>query len=133
MRKLSKKRLLLGVFFLLFLLTFSFILQNNASAAGLNDAFSNANDVASSSGYKATDIYTMVGNMILTALSLIGTIFIILMIYAGFEWMTAAGNEQKTDKAKMMIKQSIIGLVIIIAAYAITYFIISLFGSQLKI
>ena len=56
-------------------------------------------------------------------LSLLGVIFILLMIIAGYNWMTAAGDEQKVTKAKDTIRRAIIGLIILISAYAITYFV----------
>ncbi|MCK4539809.1 hypothetical protein KAU09_01500 [Candidatus Parcubacteria bacterium] len=61
--------------------------------------------------------------IIKTFLSILGIIFIILIILAGFNWMTSEGDEQKVTKAKETIRTAIIGLFIIIAAYAITYFI----------
>jgi Type IV secretion system pilin len=60
--------------------------------------------------------------IIRTALQLIGIVFLVLMLYAGFLWMTAGGNEESVTKAKNIIKASIIGLAIIFAAYSITYF-----------
>jgi hypothetical protein len=60
--------------------------------------------------------------IIRTALQLIGIVFLVLMLYAGFLWMTAGGNEESVAKAKNIIKASIIGLAIIFAAYSITYF-----------
>ncbi len=59
-------------------------------------------------------------------LSLLAIIFIILIIYAGFTWMTAGGDEAKVTKAKDTIQRSIIGIVIIIAAYSITYFVFNM-------
>lgn len=56
-------------------------------------------------------------------LSLLGLIFIILMLIAGFNWMTAGGDEQKVSKAKDTIEKAVIGLIIIIFAYSITYFV----------
>lgn len=56
-------------------------------------------------------------------LGLLGIIFIVLMIYAGYLWMTAAGNEEDIKKAKDLIKAAIIGLIIIVAAYSITHFV----------
>jgi cytochrome bd-type quinol oxidase subunit 2 len=56
-------------------------------------------------------------------LSILGVIFVILIIIAGYNWMTAAGDEQKVTKAKDTIRRAIIGLIIIVAAYAITYFV----------
>ena len=56
-------------------------------------------------------------------LGLLGVIFIILIIVAGYNWMTAAGDEAKVTKAKDTIQRAIIGLIIILAAYSITYFV----------
>ena len=59
-------------------------------------------------------------------LSLLGVIFLIILIYGGFLWMTSRGNEQEITRAKSIIQNSIIGLAIVIAAYAITYAAMSL-------
>ena len=56
-------------------------------------------------------------------LSLLAMIFIILMLTAGYSWMTASGDEEKVTKAKKTIQRAIIGLVVIMAAYAITAFV----------
>lgn len=119
---------------LLFILTILFSPQITA-ADNLENAFPMAEKVASGTYNTTSDIniYSMVGDIILVVLSLIGVIFIILMIYAGITWMTAAGNETNIDKAKNILKQSIIGLIIVIGAYTITYFIIKIFGSQLNL
>jgi hypothetical protein len=45
------------------------------------------------------------------------------MIYAGILWMTAQGNEQQVSKAKNLLINATIGLIITLAAYAITSFI----------
>jgi hypothetical protein len=67
----------------------------------------------------------LIGRIIRTLLGLLGIIFLVLMVYAGFLWMTARGESDPVDKAKEIIKQSIIGIVIIFLAYALTGFIIS--------
>lgn len=58
-------------------------------------------------------------------LSLLGIIFIVLIIYAGYNWMIAGGDEEKVTLAKQTLIRAVIGLVIIIAAYSITYFVFS--------
>jgi TRAP-type C4-dicarboxylate transport system permease small subunit len=65
-----------------------------------------------------------IGQIINVALGLLGIIFLILLVYAGFLWMTAAGNTEQLDKAKKILTTSVIGLVIILAAYAISAFVI---------
>jgi cbb3-type cytochrome oxidase subunit 3 len=66
---------------------------------------------------------TKVGQIVGAILSFIGVILLILVIYAGILWMTAAGNEKKTEQAKDILVSAIIGLIIVLSAYAITAFI----------
>jgi len=68
---------------------------------------------------------TMIAQIIQTALLFLGIIFLVLIIYAGFMWMTAAGNEDKISTAKKTMTAAIIGAAIILSAYAITYFVLN--------
>lgn len=63
------------------------------------------------------------GTIIGTALSMISVIFFVLMIYGGFLWMTAHGDEGQVTKAQDTITAAVIGIVVILAAYAITTFV----------
>ncbi len=65
------------------------------------------------------------GRIVNAVLGVVGLIVVILIIYAGFMWMTAGGNEQRIEKAKGILTNAIIGLIIIILAYAISYFVIN--------
>jgi hypothetical protein len=67
----------------------------------------------------------LVGNLITAILALLGVIFVAFIIYAGFKWMTSNGDSAKVDKAKAMIVQSTIGLIIMLISYGITEFIIN--------
>jgi cytochrome bd-type quinol oxidase subunit 2 len=64
-----------------------------------------------------------IGALISVFLGLLGVIFVILTIYGGFTWMTAAGNEEKVSKAARIIKASVLGILIIIAIYALWVFV----------
>lgn len=64
------------------------------------------------------------GGVIKGALVLVGTIFLILMVYGGYIWMLARGDEAAAKKAKDIITMAIIGIIIVLAAYTITYFIV---------
>ncbi|MFH0956080.1 MAG: hypothetical protein V1801_02625 [Candidatus Falkowbacteria bacterium] len=70
-------------------------------------------------------ISQIIGVVIQAALALVGTIFLVLMIHAGYNWMTARGDEEKVTKAKDTITRAIIGLIIVVGAYAIQAFVIS--------
>lgn len=54
---------------------------------------------------------------------LLGTIFIFLMVYAGYTWMTAAGEADKVKTAGHIIKVAIIGLIVTVGSYAIWQFL----------
>lgn len=89
----------------------------------LQDAGSHLNTVATKAGTTEGELSSIVGTVINTALTLIGLIFLILMVYAGFLWMTARGESDQVDKARKIIVGSVIGLVIVLSAYAITVFV----------
>ncbi|PIR43057.1 hypothetical protein COV24_04740 [candidate division WWE3 bacterium CG10_big_fil_rev_8_21_14_0_10_32_10] len=67
----------------------------------------------------------IIGNIIGAGLSFVGVLFFLLMIYAGIKWMLSKGNEQEATKALHTITAAIIGLIIVVSAYAITNFIFS--------
>jgi hypothetical protein len=67
----------------------------------------------------------VIGQIIYYAITFVGVIFLALTIYAGLLWMTAGGNEEKIKKAKKLITNSVIGLVIVLSAAAITDYILT--------
>lgn len=72
----------------------------------------------------------VVGRFINVFLSMIGIIFTVLIIYGGYLWMMAKGNSEEVEKAKEIFKNAAIGLVVVISAYAITYFILNVLVSK---
>lgn len=71
------------------------------------------------------DVPTLAGSVIGTALSLISVVFFILMVYGGFLWMTAHGKEDQVKKAQETIIAAVIGIIVVLASYAITNFVFS--------
>ncbi|HNX11265.1 MAG TPA: hypothetical protein PKI61_03935 [bacterium] len=121
-------------YFIAISLTLLAILPYGVGAAYDFEQNTGLNNAAQTSGYAQQKLFGQGGSLesgvsiILTgALSLLGVIFLILMIYGGISWMTAQGNDQKVSKAKDIIMNSITGLVIVAAAYAITYFVVKTF------
>lgn len=97
----------------------------------LGDAMTKLRPLGDAAGVSGGgDIQSTFGTIINAALSLIGTIFFILMIYAGFLWMTARGDEGQIDKSKQIISGTIIGLVLVVSAYAITVFVTGRFQTE---
>ena len=66
----------------------------------------------------------LIAIIISALLSVLGLVFLILIIYSGFTWMTAGGDENKVTKAKETLKNAIIGLVLTAGSYAIWGFIV---------
>jgi hypothetical protein len=100
-----------------------------AHAQGLKNAGSKLDQTAKPAGVEGTgSIDSVVGTGIRVALSLVGIIFLVLMVYAGYLWMTARGEETQIDKAKDIISAAIIGLVIVMGAYAITTLVMTRFA-----
>lgn len=96
----------------------------------LDDALGHLGKTGEKAGVEQdSDLSSIVGTIINAALSLVGIIFLVLMVYAGYMWMTAAGDEEKTGKAKKIITASIIGVILVVGAYAITVFVTERLGA----
>ncbi|MCD4762302.1 pilin [bacterium] len=79
------------------------------------------------SWFQSASLSQIIGRMVKALLSLLGVIFLVLTIYGGFTWMMARGNEQEVTKAQGILQTAIIGLIIVLAAYAITIFVGTVF------
>lgn len=120
MNKILKQSLiLLFIVFILILPYFVFAetASVNPAIKGLTDVKGPYADITTDAG--GNDILGIIGKAIGTLLGLLGVIFIVLMIYAGYNWMTAAGEESKVETAQETIKRAIIGLIIVVGSYAL--------------
>lgn len=88
---------------------------------------------AGASGYTTgeTNLPVIIGRLISAALGLLGVVLLAYILYGGFLWMTAAGETKKVEQARDIIKNAIIGLVIIVAAYSLTSFVLTQLGQVL--
>lgn len=114
-----------------FILSLVFIASPALAEGKLGDAMTKlqaSGEKAGTSGL--TDLGAVIGQAINIALGLVGLIFFILMVYAGYLWMTAQGEEEKVKTAQKIITASMIGLVITLGAYAITFLVLSQFATQ---
>ncbi len=114
------------LFFFLNLLLFPklFLKSQNSSEGGLGELMdSHVGTVREQAGVYSVPLGVTIGLIISVILSLLATIFLVLVILAGFKWMTAQGNQETISKAGKSLKEAIIGLAIVLMAYAITWFI----------
>lgn len=113
------KRILVTILLAVFL-----VLPGIVSAQNLNQAGGKLKKLGDASGTSDVgSLEVVIGRGISAALSLVGMIFLILMVYAGYLWMTARGDEPQIEKARKIIIASVIGLMIVMSAYAITFLI----------
>lgn len=129
-----KKIIGLALFLSVFLPSLTFLAPAFAEAAGnpldINNqkGFESGGDIPAAFGQEAnkpTDVRIIITNVVKVVLTFLATIFVVLIIFAGFKYMTAGGNDSQIDEAKKLIINAIIGLLIVLSAYAITAFISS--------
>ena len=102
---------------------FLFVLLPTVQAQfGLDDTAEKAGLIKK--GVAAPGPAAFVGTLVGYALTFIGVVFFVLMVYGGFLWMQARGNEEHIKKAKGLIEAAIIGMVIVFLAYTLTNFIL---------
>ncbi len=123
------KKFLLCALLSLFILIPSISYGQALSEETGKDVYSQSDAFRSKGGFEATiedvGVSQIIADVVEAFLGLLGIIFVILIILGGYNWMTAGGNEEKVTKAKETIRHAIIGLIIVVSAYAITYFVFS--------
>lgn len=130
----AKLKIFISIIIFIFSLSFLFVLAQGVMAEGpyepckgdsgcygLHDTDKTATNLPTSK--VGWDVPTLIGKIVGAGLAFVGVLFFILMIYGGLLWMTAQGNEQRVTKAKDLIIAAIVGLIIVLSAYAITAYI----------
>lgn len=107
------------------ILAFVFLIFSNIVLAAKN--ISNApeilKNVVSRSGVPQQTIPKAAGSIIKLTMTTVSLAFFILMVYAGFKWMLAQGDEEKIKKARGTLVMATVGLVILVSSYAISTFL----------
>jgi len=92
------------------------------------------NTITGQAGYKTvqgeTFIDTLVGEIITLVLGFVGALFLGIIVFAGFQWMSAGGNEEVVSKAKKKVTSSVIGLGIVTLAFVISNAVFTFFYAQ---
>ncbi|MEA3398326.1 MAG: Ig-like domain-containing protein [Patescibacteria group bacterium] len=105
------------------ILIFVFILMAGLFLGNLVMAQNLGVNYAGNLGLANADPRTAAVNVIKIALTFLGIIAIVMILYGGFVWMTAAGDPGRVEKAKKILISAIIGLIIILSAFLIVQFI----------
>ncbi len=89
------------------------------------NALNDTADDTTLTGGTSDEVFNTIGDIVNILLGLLGIIFFLIVLYAGFIWMTAQGDTDKVGKAQTMMTQGVIGIIIILSAFAISNFAIS--------
>lgn len=127
MKKFQRKAF--QIFLTIFLLLFSYSANAGVLLNSKTDTAKTSNLFAIEAGFGGTTGETgiiNILNLVITGfLGLLGVIFLIIMLTAGYKYMNARGDEKDTADALKSIRHAVVGLIITISAYAITYFVFS--------
>ena len=123
--KLFFKKTLIFSFlsFFVFALAFSGVSAQGLSEDDLWGDSGVKTEVAGHVGLADKDPRVIAAQIIRVFLGFLGIIALIIILYAGFKWMTAMGNSEQVGEAKTMLIQAAIGFLIILSAYGLTSFL----------
>lgn len=119
------KAVIISAFILTMILSPVFVFSQGKDKYGLQDTVERTrlSDIAVSNSTPEL----LIADVVRIVLGFVGTIFFLLMLYGGIMWMTAMGSNEKVEKAKQILEMAVVGLVIVVASYAISIFIFSRF------
>ena len=96
--------------------------QDESSVLGASDLLPTT--FTNETGLGDADLQVTIGALIKTVIRFLGIIAVVVVLYGGFKWMTASGNDEKVAEAKRVLIAGLIGLAIVLTALAITNFVI---------
>jgi hypothetical protein len=114
-----------GFLFVFFAVTFLLFLTSTALAQDMTQGLG---QFTNETGLSATPLPVLIGRIVRIVISFLGLIAVVIVLYGGFIWMTSGGDTDKIDRAKKLMRAGLIGLLIIVLAYALATFIIYLIG-----
>jgi len=117
---------------LLFLIAVTFLIPLISLAQQLPEPLQVVTDVADTAKLDTflgghLTVQKVIINGLNYLLGFLGIFFIISIIWAGWQWMSSLGEEEKIKKAKARLKNSLIGLIIILLSFALTAYLTDLY------
>ena len=129
MRNLTEKKQRFCFLVIVILITV-FVFFDTLPVFGQLNELEKTAELANIKGEK--DLSVVIGRMVGIVLGSMGVIFTVLLIIGGFMWMTSRGNEDAVKRARDLIRNAIIGLAIVVIAYALAHFITEEFAKAVK-
>ncbi|MDO8667998.1 MAG: pilin [bacterium] len=131
-KKIMRKTVVLALSLLIIIPVFAVSLpvlaaiDTNSFFRGGNDT-GTANEFANKSGLpgQGLEFRDLIESIIAWVMGFLGIIAVVVILIGGFKWMTAGGNEDKVGEAKKLLIAGLIGLIIVVLAYAIAVFVLA--------
>ena len=114
------------------IIALSFGIVSGTFARSISDAEGILGTFSEKTGLPEGTVTGQTSSAINVVLSLVGIIFFVLCVYAGFVWMTAQGDEEKISNARNTLITAVIGMSLTVGAYGITSFVVNELSSQLS-
>jgi hypothetical protein len=133
--KNKKRTLVLVVVFLFFVAVFFASMRVALAEEGFGNMSGYLDSIAHdvNLGQNKTSVPVMIGQILFGVLGFLGVVCLLLVIYAGLKWMLADGNEETVSESKKIILYAIIGMLVIMGSYAVTYYVVDrIVGSTLS-
>ena len=88
------------------------------------------NNAAGVAGFanNETDLAVIIGKIVKVVIQFLGLIALVIILIGGFQWMTSGGDEEKIKSARRLMTNGVIGMAIVVLAYAIAVFVIGKLG-----
>ena len=128
MKKTSIKKFVSMAIFSAFAISMSMTSLVSAANITADDAFGGTaikGQIQTGSGLGTADPRAMAAKVINIMLGFLGIIAVVIILFGGFKWMTAAGNDDKVGEAKKLLGAGVIGLVIVLMSYGLAQFVIN--------
>lgn len=120
---LKAKTLFISVLLAGFILSPALVAANSWTKRAEEGGLAEIGSTAFEQSDKPKDIRSIIASIVKVLLGFLGIIFTVLLILAGFKYMTSGGDQDKIKEAVNQIRNAVIGLLIVIAAYSITYYV----------
>lgn len=125
MKKLSKY--FIGIAMAAFLIIPALSLSTNQALAQDSDPYGReivGTELGGALGPEDVTPQQLITRFINLALTFLGLIAVVIILIGGFKWMTSGGNEEKTTAARKLLVAGVVGLVIVLASWALASWLI---------
>jgi len=114
-----KQKIFLGLFCGLLFLGLFFVVGQTLAQTGVVGTVELDNPLAiDPKNVPASQVPAMlIGQVIKTALGVIGGLALAFMVWGGFQWLTSAGNQEKVSKGTQTMLWAVIGLILTLSSY----------------